>query len=144
MSDEATAKEIDEFLKIFGTSLRHYSLNGVREKAVAAWRGRTPDPALSALREARDIIEGARYYVNDAQLERIKDFDHRIDAHLSTPSAPDPRVVELVRAAREAAYWLKDRADADHNGVSFIANDEMRLADELEAALTPFKDIPNE
>lgn len=40
MPDVGIDAEIDEFLKIFGTSLRHYTLYGTKEKAREAWSQR--------------------------------------------------------------------------------------------------------
>lgn len=41
MPDAAIDAEIDEFLKIFGTSLRHYTLHDTKEKAREVWSRRT-------------------------------------------------------------------------------------------------------
>lgn len=77
MSDEAK-REIDDFLKIFGTSLRHYSMPGTVDKAVAAWNRRTPSPdypddVKELVRAARECWRAAERegYAIDAQMDAL-------------------------------------------------------------------------
>ena len=105
-----------------------------------AWNRRS-SPATDLLREAREderakIIawlrtdngkgtdEGADYA--DSFADQIQN-----GVHLSTPSAPDPRVVELVRAAEWASNELRKRSEQV----------DPHRRRELETALAPFKDI---
>ena len=57
-------------------------------------------------------------------------------ARLDRRSAPKPPVhpdiIEVLQACEE---YFDNRADADHNGVNFVANEEMRLLIDVRAAL---------
>ncbi|MBZ9653512.1 hypothetical protein [Phyllobacterium lublinensis] len=41
----------------------------------------------------------------------------------------------MISALQEAHEYFAERADADHNGISYVANTEMRLQLEIEQAL---------
>lgn len=59
-----------------------------------------PDPALSMLREAREIIVNFRQLCSDFGVETQSTFIDRIAAILSGAPAHDPKVAALVEAAK--------------------------------------------
>ena len=42
---------------------------------------------------------------------------------------------EMLEALKDALAYFSDREDADHNGRTFVGNEEMRLATALRAAI---------
>lgn len=53
-----------------------------------------------------------------------------------------PRSIATISNALDAALvYFKDREDADHNGVDFVANEEMRLALEIEQAQAALEEL---
>ncbi len=64
-----------------------------------------------------------------------------IDAHFVEL---DGALERLQTVLRECEEYFDQRADADHNGVNFIANDEMRLLTEIREAMPSSVSEPTE
>lgn len=57
---------------------------------------------------------------------------------------PSRQYALISNALDEALVYFKDREDADHNGIDFVANEEMRLALEIEQAQAALEELRKE
>jgi uncharacterized coiled-coil DUF342 family protein len=66
----------------------------------------------------------------DKALEQVDDLDHERDTLKD-------RVESLENLLLDIREWMDNRADADHDGETFVANDEMQWAMRITAEVAP-------